>query len=44
VLRDVHAKHGVTLLQPRWAMSFLRGPITLADIRKAAGGARSKGG
>jgi hypothetical protein len=28
VMRDVHAKRGVSLVQPRWAMSYLRGPMT----------------
>ncbi len=28
VMRDVRAKRGVSLVQPRWAMSYLRGPMT----------------
>jgi len=34
VLRDAHAT-GLTLLQPRWAMSFLRGPMTRAEMHAA---------
>lgn len=36
VTRDVHSQPNTRLLQPRWAMSFLRGPMTLQDIRDAA--------
>jgi hypothetical protein len=35
LIRDVHAKGGARLLQPRWAMSFMRGPMTGAEIRRA---------
>ena len=35
--RNVHATPNTTLLQPRWALSFLRGPMTLGDIRRALG-------
>jgi DNA helicase HerA-like ATPase len=35
VLRDVHAAEPTRLLQPRWAMSFLHGPMTPEDIRRA---------
>src|SRR5512133_1004685 len=35
VMRDVHARVGTILLQPRWAMSYLRGPMTRNEIRKA---------
>lgn len=38
VLRDVHSNRGTVLMQPRWAMSFLRGPMTATEIRKARGG------
>ncbi|HEX9640145.1 MAG TPA: helicase HerA-like domain-containing protein [Candidatus Krumholzibacteria bacterium] len=37
LMRDVHAGRGTLLLQPRWAMSFLRGPMTLSEIRRAGG-------
>jgi hypothetical protein len=36
-VRDVHAKPNTVLLQPRWALSYLRGPMTLGDIRRATG-------
>ena len=39
VMRDVHAGEGALLLQPRWAMSFLRGPMTRNEIRMAREGA-----
>ena len=35
LLRDVHATTPTILLQPRWAMSLLRGPMTRNEIRKA---------
>ena len=35
LIRDVHSQHRTRLLQPRWAMSFLRGPMTGTEIRKA---------
>jgi len=35
VMRDVHSKEGTVFLQPRWAMSFLRGPMTTGEIRRA---------
>jgi hypothetical protein len=35
VMRDVHAPEGAVLLQPRWTMSFLRGPMTRGEIREA---------
>ncbi len=35
VMRDVHARVGTILLQPRWAMSYLRGPMTRNEIRRA---------
>jgi hypothetical protein len=28
LMRDAHAHEGTRLLQPRWAMSFMRGPMT----------------
>jgi DNA helicase HerA-like ATPase len=37
VMRDVHDPRGTVLMQPRWAMSFLRGPMTPAEIRTARG-------
>jgi hypothetical protein len=38
VLRDAHDEHGLRLLQPRWAYSFMRGPMTRAEIRMAFAG------
>ncbi|HEX4475047.1 MAG TPA: hypothetical protein VH142_08225, partial [Polyangiaceae bacterium] len=35
VMRDVHAESSVTLLQPRWAMSWLRGPMTRGELKRA---------
>ncbi len=35
VVRDAHAKGGPVLMQPRWAMSLLRGPMTRTEIRRA---------
>jgi hypothetical protein len=35
LMRDVHARLGTILLQPRWAMSLLRGPMTRNEIQKA---------
>ncbi len=34
-LRDVHDETGMRLFQPRWAYSFMRGPMTRAEIRDA---------
>jgi hypothetical protein len=38
LLRDAHAKDGMLLMQPRWAMSFMRGPMTRTEIRRALAG------
>ncbi len=35
VLRDTHDSSGPRLLQPRWAMSFLRGPMTAHELETA---------
>jgi hypothetical protein len=35
LMRDVHAQQGTLLMQPRWAMSFLKGPMTRNEIRRA---------
>ncbi len=37
LMRDVHDARGTMFLQPRWAMSFLRGPMTRAEIKRARG-------
>jgi hypothetical protein len=41
MLRDAHAKDGMRLLNPRWAMSYLRGPMTGVEIRAALAGGGS---
>jgi hypothetical protein len=38
VFRDVHSDQGVRLLQPRWAYSFMRGPMTRAEIGRVREG------
>jgi hypothetical protein len=38
VFRDVHREEGVQLLQPRWAYSFMRGPMTRAEIGRVREG------
>jgi hypothetical protein len=35
VMRNVHSQQSTQLLQPRWAMSLLRGPMTPHEIRLA---------
>jgi hypothetical protein len=35
VIRDVHVENGIALLQPRWAMSLLRGPMTRTELKQA---------
>jgi hypothetical protein len=35
--RNVHQSPSVTLVQPRWALSYMRGPMTLGDIKRALG-------
>ena len=35
LMRDVHAQYGVSLMQPRWTMSTMRGPMTRLEIRRA---------
>jgi hypothetical protein len=37
LVRNVHAAPNSVLLQPRWALSYLRGPMTPGDIRHALG-------
>jgi hypothetical protein len=37
LFRDVHARQTTALMQPRWAMSFMRGPMTGVEIRRARG-------
>jgi hypothetical protein len=35
LMRDAHAQEGTRLLMPRYAMSFLKGPMTRGEIRRA---------
>src|SRR6478736_4381135 len=35
VIRDAHVQNGIALLQPRWAMSLLRGPMTRTELKRA---------
>jgi hypothetical protein len=37
VVRDVYTSMGLALLQPRWAMSWMRGPMTRSELRTALG-------
>lgn len=39
VMRNGHSEHGLALLQPRHAISLLRGPMTRSELRMARGGA-----
>jgi hypothetical protein len=34
VMRNTRASQTTTLMQPRWAMSFLRGPMTPSELRR----------
>jgi hypothetical protein len=44
VMRDAHAHGGPVLLQPRWAMSFLRGPLTRVELRRAIAARKARRG
>lgn len=35
LVRDAHDARGARFLQPRWAMSFLKGPMTRVELRRA---------
>ena len=35
VMRDAHAGGKLVVMQPRWAMSFLRGPMTRTELERA---------
>ena len=36
LVRNVHQKgDGISMLHPRWAMSFLRGPMTRPELQRA---------
>ena len=34
LMRNLRSKNDLVLLQPRWAMSYLRGPLTPAELRR----------
>jgi hypothetical protein len=42
-MRDAHAANGSVLLQPRWAMSFMRGPMTRSEIQRTRDHDRPRG-
>ena len=44
VLRDVNDDTGLRLLQPRWAYSFMRGPMTRTEVRRALEARRARHG
>ena len=37
VVRNAHDDTGPKLMQPRWAMTYLRGPMTRSEIKRARG-------
>jgi hypothetical protein len=37
VMRDIHAGPAPVLLQPRYAMTYMRGPMTRSELMRAAG-------
>ncbi len=41
LVRDAHLAEQTLLLQPRWTMSFMRGPMTRCETQKARGAGRS---
>ncbi|MFK7883577.1 MAG: DUF87 domain-containing protein [Phycisphaerales bacterium] len=43
LLHNVHERGGPVLFHTRWAMSYLRGPMTLAEIRKLRGNGPNEG-
>jgi hypothetical protein len=43
LMRDAHARDGLVLLKPRWAISLMLGPMTRTEIRKARGEAGGGG-
>jgi hypothetical protein len=40
LVRNVHDREGVRLVMPRYAMSFMKGPMTRGEIRRALGEGR----
>jgi len=43
VMRDMHQDAAPKLMQPRWTMSWMRGPMTRTELRRARGGAGHRG-
>ena len=43
VVRDAQAEQKAYLLQPRWAMSYLRGPMTRSEIKRAVAPSGARG-
>jgi hypothetical protein len=37
LMRNAYAREPLSLLQPRWAMSLMLGPMTRSEIRRALG-------
>ena len=37
LVRNAHDREGVKLVMPRYAMSFMKGPMTRGEIRRAVG-------
>ena len=44
ITRNAHDANGAVLLQPRWTMSFMRGPMTRSEIRAALAREGRRGG
>jgi hypothetical protein len=45
LVRNAHDREGVRPVMPRYAMSFMKGPMTRGEIRRALGrGGKSYGG
>jgi hypothetical protein len=42
LMRNAHAREPLSLLQPRWAMSLMLGPMTRSEIRRALGKGESR--
>lgn len=38
LMRNLHSSEGTLLVQPRYAMSYLRGPMTAVELRRMRGG------
>ena len=38
VVKNVHAEEAAVLVQPRWAMTWMKGPMTREELRRARAG------